>query len=165
MSKHPETLHLRLIIWILGIHLLFGAAFFSFAVWVGALPPTSALIIASLIFLFTALSSLLATAIIVRTGGNGPLVGIGVASRRAGYINGAFAGFIVGYHHWGNAGALGLGVAFFLAGRLGGSHIGHFLSARLERSLAPRVWPLPNNSMEPPPLRCGDLRPIPASPG
>jgi hypothetical protein len=116
----------------LAIYFAFSLIFFASVTLTGALPAGSGMIIAALLFFLTAPSTLLATLrYIRRPDPKDGLVATRVAFRKAGYINGAFAGFIIGAHYWGNVGGVAAMIVLVLAGWYAGDTIANYIWPRL----------------------------------
>ncbi|OFW63309.1 MAG: hypothetical protein A2Y74_06135 [Actinobacteria bacterium RBG_13_63_9] len=118
---------------ILATHLLFVAIAFAIPFLAGAFPLKATLIIASLLYVFTAPTTVVVTLGMARLSHShfGPIP-FKVACRRGGYIYGVFAGSILGSHYWGTPGAIAAALAFFGGGWLLGNKVGAILWARLQ---------------------------------
>jgi hypothetical protein len=133
MSINPNHLTRKFITWILVIHFLLAGILFGVTIVVQAIPPQAGLIVASLLFLTIAPTTIIVAALqSSRSNWTNGLAATRVACRRAGYIYGAFSGGILGAHYWGNTGAIALGFALFLVGLYFGNQIGAFAWARIK---------------------------------
>jgi len=125
-----------LILVIILVHLVVGALAFGLPAIIGAIPPVPALIVGGLLFLFKAPTSAIVISVVTKPSNwQDGLVAMKVTCRRAGYLNGAFAGAMIGAHYWGNLGAILVGGALFLAGMYLGILAGPLLWKRLNPSV------------------------------